>query len=127
MRRKGATMDEGTQRLEMPGAADTASGTEVIEFRTFMRERPVACRWSQGRVTGDPELLARIGHMVRGGDWARQPSTVARVISDAVAHPVTIRLVSEPHFVDEVAELDDQLDPDAAPCADGALGDYWLG
>lgn len=116
-------MDEGTQRLEVPGTADWAQGTEVIEFRTFMRERPVACRWSQGRVTGDPELLARIGHMVRGGDWARQPSTVARVISDAVAHPVTIRLVSEPSLVDELAERD----ADAAPCADGALGDYWLG
>jgi hypothetical protein len=47
---------------------------------------------------------------------------VARVISDAVAHPVTIRLISEPALVDELAELD----TDVAPC-DGALGDYWLG
>lgn len=114
-------MDEGTQRLEMPGADGATPGTEVIEFRTFMRERPVACRWSQGRLTGDPELLARIGHMVRGGDWARKPSTVARVICDAVAHPVTIRLVSEGPAADELSE------PEAPPCEDGALGDYWLG
>ena len=112
-------MDEVTLRQEP---------SEVVEFRTFMRERPVACRWSDGRITGDRELLERIEHMVRDGDWARQPSTVARVISDAVAHPVTIRLVSEAGTGDDqvLSELG-AAGSDSPPCCDGALGDYWLG
>lgn len=98
--------------------ADEEPVGDVIEFRTFMRERPVSCRWSQGRLTGDAELLQRVSHMAVRDDWASEPATVARVISDAVAHPVTIRVVDD---------LGIDL-TEAAPSADGeVLGDYWLG
>jgi hypothetical protein len=51
-------------------------------------------------------------------DWASEPATVARVISDAVAHPVTIRVVDD---------LGIDLTATAASADGEVLGDYWLG
>lgn len=108
---------------------------ETVEFDTFMRDRPVRCRWSRGELTGDRELLERIEHMGFGPAWRASPASVARAISAAVAHPVTIRVLSP--SCDEVdlresttggAALGGQVSGrhDLGARSD-VLGDYWLG
>ena len=73
--------------------ADHLELDEVVEFATFIRERPVTCHWFDGEVTGDPELLERLPRMAVPDGWTDQPATVAKAISAAVAHPVAIRIV----------------------------------
>ena len=68
---------------------------EIVEISTFIRERPVACRWSSGVVTGDAELLGRLSQTTAGRNWAERPSSVARAVSAAVGSPVTIRVLDE--------------------------------
>lgn len=102
---------------------------EVVEFATFIRERPVSCRWVDGQVDGDAELLQRLAHTSVVPNWTAHPSTVAKAIGAAVASPVTIRVV-HPH----------EVEPDVEPAAADAVslaappteperlpGDYWLG
>lgn len=110
-----------------------AGADQTIEFTTFMRGRSVLCRWSEGQVTGDAELLRRMERMGLGSEWRRSPSSVARAIASAVAHPVTIRVV-EPTREDHAAAgrpLSTQRcerSSEVERCTgDGVLGDYWLG
>ncbi len=73
----------------------TAVGRDqVVEFSTSIRERPVACRWDRGEVSGDPELLDRMFRLEPDGGWSEEPASVARVISAAVPSPVVIRIVA---------------------------------
>jgi hypothetical protein len=112
---------EDRQRPTESVDGDEAGPEDVVEFATFIRERPVACRWVAGDVTGDPELMQRLTHMIVPAGWTRSPSTVARAISDAVAHPVTIRVVRAA----EVDLTDEAFVP--APERPDVMGDYWLG
>lgn len=94
---------------------------EVVEISTFIRERPVACRWASGVVTGDAELMGRLSHTTTGRAWAQRPSSVARAVSAAVGSPVTIRVLDDLEV--------DLADADEGPgtVTDDVLGDYWLG
>lgn len=112
---------EDRQRANEPAEGDTAGPEDAVEFATFIRERPVSCRWVAGDVTGDAELMQRLAHMIVPDGWTRSPSTVARAISDAVAHPVTIRVVRAA----DLDPADDSFVP--APVHPDVLGDYWLG
>jgi hypothetical protein len=94
---------------------------EIVEISTFIRERPVACRWSSGVVTGDAELLGRLSQTTAGRNWAERPSSVASAVSAAVGSPVTIRVLDEL----EVDLTDDE--PGAEAATHDVLGDYWLG
>ena len=49
--------------------ADHLELDEVVEFATFIRERPVTCHWFDGEVTGDPELLERLSRMAVPDGW----------------------------------------------------------
>ncbi len=107
------------------GAVESVHDDEVVEFTTHIRERPVTCHWVEGRVTGDPELMQRLSQTIVATGWTDHPASVAKAISEAVANPVTIRIVAH-----------HQIDPDghvsAPPCPDpgrddDVLGDYWLG
>jgi hypothetical protein len=107
------------------GHVDPVHDDEVVEFTTHIRERPVTCHWAEGRVTGDPELMQRLSQTIVATGWTDHPASVAKAISEAVANPVTIRIVAH-----------HQVDPDghvpAPPCPDpgrayDVLGDYWLG
>ena len=105
--------------------ADHVELDEVVEFATFIRERPVTCHWADGEVTGDPELLERLSRMSVPDGWTSQPASVAKAISDAVAHPVAIRIVHR-------HEIELPGYGSASPCDGGrddadVLGDYWLG
>ena len=71
------------------------SSGEVIEFRTYIRDRAVSCRWSAGRVTGDPELLRRIERSAGSADWRSSPCSVADAVSAAVASPVVMHVFAE--------------------------------
>ena len=110
-------MDEGAIRMNGVHPGDETGTHEVVEFSTFIRERPVACQWAAGVVTGDPELMSRLSHMEMADGWAQTPSSVARALSAAVGSPVTIRIVSE---------LEVDL-PDTELAGFEVLGDYWLG
>lgn len=122
------TLDHRSQ-VEGSDAAlfDDADPTDddVVEFATYIRERPVTCHWENGRVTGDRELMDRLARMVVAKGWTEHPATVARTISCAVANPVTIRIVGRRDL-----ELNGgvPVPPCPSPRGDGGvLGDYWLG
>lgn len=105
--------------------ADHLELDEVVEFATFIRERPVTCHWIDGEVTGDPELLERLSRMLVPDGWADQPATVAKAISDAVAHPVSIRIVHR-HEIEFTDTPRSSYWSGTGRDAD-VLGDYWLG
>lgn len=110
-------MAEGANRMNGVHLDNETGTGEIVEFATYIRERPVACQWSSGVVTGDPELMARLSHTVMADGWAETPSSVARALSAAVGSPVTIRVVSDLEVDLAGGELS-TLD---------VLGDYWLG
>lgn len=110
-------MDEGANRMNSVDLGNEAGTGEIVEFVTYIRERPVACQWASGVVTGDPELMARLSHNAVSEGWADSPSSVARALSAAVGSPVTIRIVSD---------LEVDLSGGELPTLD-VLGDYWLG
>ena len=116
---------------------------EMVEFSTFIRERPVVCRWSGGVLSGDDELIDRLSHVPRPQGWSDHPASVAKVISEAIGSTVTVRLVDRHTSLGRegcVGSVDGPGAPalGANPGADGSgseparddcdcLGDYWLG
>ena len=121
------------------GAAGVTDGiVDSVEVATFMRDRPVSCRWVGGELTGDPALLARLSHMILPARWLEDPSSVASAISAAVAHPVTIRVVPLDPAADAPVHGTGEDGPEPGPAIDlrapredrddgDVLGDYWLG
>ena len=93
---------------------------EVVEFATFIRERPVSCRWVDGQVDGDAELLQRLAHTSVVPNWTAHPSTVAKAIGAAVASPVTIRVV-HPHEVEPDGEPETEPNFELTPPTFGAV------
>jgi len=104
---------------------------EMVEFSTFIRERPVVCRWVEGVLSGDNELIDRLSLVPRPHGWSDHPASVAKVISEAIGSTVTVRLVDRQQGTcsDERAGL--VGGPDRPGEADrderAGLGDYWLG
>lgn len=87
-----------TEPEERPieSAPDPAPDVAVIEFRTYIQDRSVSCRWSNGRVTGDAELLRRVQRSAGSSDWRRSPTSVADALTAAVACPVLMHVVQAP-------------------------------
>jgi len=113
---------------------------EMVEFSTFIRERPVVCRWVEGVLSGDNELIDRLSHVPRPQGWSDHPASVAKVISEAIGSTVTVRLVDRQRETcsDDRAGLVGDPGrpgtpgatttpgaPERSECA--CLGDYWLG
>ncbi len=113
----------GTDVRQAPIEQDAEEWHDVVEFTSSIRERSVMCRWSNGSVTGDPELMGRLSRVSLPKNWTAHPSSVAKAISSVVAGPVTIRIVGDRD--DRSAE---PTSPTPCSCGDSdVLGDYWLG
>ena len=104
---------------------------EMVEFSTVIRERPVVCRWVEGVLSGDNELIDRLSHVPRPQGWSDHPASVARVISEAIGSTVTVRLVDCQRGTcsdDRAGLVGDSGDPGGPDRGERAgLGDYWLG
>ena len=116
---------------------------EMVEFSTFIRERPVVCRWAGGVLSGDDELIDRLSRVPRPQGWSDHPASVAKVIGEAIGSTVTVRVVDRHAWMLRegcAASLDGSgaLALGSNPGAEGSgsgparddcdcLGDYWLG
>jgi hypothetical protein len=143
---QGATGVSGIRPVDDRWAiGDQALGGvgEMVEFSTFIRERPVVCRWSGGVLSGDDELIDSLARLPRPQGWSDHPASVAKVIGEAIGSTVTVRLVDRHEglvreacagSVDGSSALALGSDPGAEgsgsePARDDCdcLGDYWLG
>ena len=61
---------------------------QVFEFTTRIREREARCFWANGSVSGDDELIERIGRAFPTAEWTLDPIAVAHAISLVVIYPV---------------------------------------
>ena len=66
---------------------------EPVEFIVRIRGREVSCRWRNGRLEGDAELLKRIRRLDPVGGY-RDAASVARLVRDAVGSEVIIRALA---------------------------------
>ncbi len=64
-----------------------------VEFVVNIRGREARCRFRNGRLDGDAELLRRIRRLDPVG-VARDAVSVARLVRDAVGSDVTIRALT---------------------------------
>jgi hypothetical protein len=83
----------------MCAAADRCESGDVVadavEFTAWVRGTLQRCRWERGELTGDAELISRLGRFSPGQSWHADAASVARALRRAVPGPVTIRLVPE--------------------------------
>lgn len=69
---------------------DGGSPDVPLEFVARIRGREVTCRWRDGRLDGDAELLRRIRRLDPIG-VCKDAASVARLVRDAVGSDVVIR------------------------------------
>lgn len=83
----------------MCAAVDRCESSDVVadavEFTAWVRGTLQRCRWERGELTGDAELMARLGRLSSDQSWHDDAAAVARALTRAVPGPVTIRLVPE--------------------------------
>ncbi|HLU40981.1 MAG TPA: hypothetical protein VKZ55_01155 [Microthrixaceae bacterium] len=82
MQREGARMQREGGGLDVP-----------VEFVVRIRGREATCRFRDGRLEGDPELVRRIRRLDPVG-MARDAVSVARLVRAAVGSEVTIRALT---------------------------------
>jgi hypothetical protein len=68
---------------------------QVFEFTTRIRDREASCFWANGSVSGDEELIERIGRAFPTTQWTLDPIAVAHAISQVVIYPVHIAVSSD--------------------------------
>lgn len=65
---------------------------DEVEFTTRIRDRVVRCSWTNGRLSGDEELLRRIERSGRRPEELADAVEAMQAVVAAVAHRVTVTL-----------------------------------
>ncbi len=83
---------------------------QVFEFTTRIRDREARCFWANGSVSGDDELIERIGRAFPTNEWTLDPIAVAHAVSQVVIYPVHIAVSSDFTASDESSNEGDPTD-----------------
>jgi hypothetical protein len=94
-------------------------GDQVFEFTTRIRDREARCFWANGSVSGDDELIERIGRAFPTTEWTLDPIAVAHAISQVVIYPVHIAVSSDSTASGEGSNEGDSTDSSPHQIAGG--------